>query len=72
MARFSGQRLLELRTAANIKRERLAVDVDRSFSSIVKWERGENTPTVADVGRIAEALGVGVEELFDDLPAAVA
>jgi transcriptional regulator with XRE-family HTH domain len=66
---FSGQRLRELRTAANVRREALAVAVDRSFSSVVKWERDENIPTANDIGRIAHALGVGVEELYDDVTA---
>jgi transcriptional regulator with XRE-family HTH domain len=66
---FSGQRLRDLRTAANIRREALAVAVDRSFSSVVKWERDENTPTANDIGRIAHALGVGVEELYADTTA---
>jgi transcriptional regulator with XRE-family HTH domain len=35
----------------------------------VKWERDENIPTANDIGRIAHALGVGVEELYDDVTA---
>jgi transcriptional regulator with XRE-family HTH domain len=69
---FSGERLRSLREAANIRREALAVAVDRSFSSVVKWERDENIPTASDIGRIAHALGVGVEELFDEPAGAVA
>jgi transcriptional regulator with XRE-family HTH domain len=70
---FSGQRLRELRTAAEMRREALAVAVDRSFSSVVKWERDENVPTANDIGRIAEALGVGVEEFYAEaMPGAVA
>lgn len=73
MARsFSGVRLRSLREAANIRREALAVAVDRSFSSVVKWERDENIPTASDIGRIAQVLGIGVEELFDEPAGAVA
>jgi len=68
MARsFSGVRLRSLREAADLRREALAVAVDRSFSSVVKWERDENVPTAHDIGNIAHALGVGVEELFDEV-----
>jgi transcriptional regulator with XRE-family HTH domain len=66
---FSGRRLRQLREATGIRREGLAVAVDRSFSSVVKWERDENVPTAIDIGRIAEVLGCGVEELFADEPA---
>jgi transcriptional regulator with XRE-family HTH domain len=63
---FSGVRLRSLREAANLRREALAVAVDRSFSSVVKWERDENVPTARDLGCIAEALGCGVEEFYAD------
>jgi transcriptional regulator with XRE-family HTH domain len=67
MARsFSGVRLRSLREAANLKREALAVATSRSFSSVVKWERDENIPSANDIGRIAEALGCGVEEFYAD------
>jgi transcriptional regulator with XRE-family HTH domain len=69
---FSGRRLREIRTAAGIRREALAVAVDRSYSSIVKWERYEGIPTANDVGRIALVLGIGVEDLFDEPAGAVA
>jgi transcriptional regulator with XRE-family HTH domain len=61
---FSGQQLRTLREAAGIKREVLAVALDRSFSTVVKWERAEMSPTARDIGMMAETLGVGVEELF--------
>jgi len=62
---FSGQRLRELRVGAGVRREQLAVDVDRSYSSVVKWERSEGIPTANDVGRIAQALGCTVEDLYE-------
>jgi transcriptional regulator with XRE-family HTH domain len=66
---FSGKRLREFRAAAGMRREALAVAVDRSYSSIVKWERYEGIPTANDVGRIALVLGIGVEELYDEAAA---
>jgi transcriptional regulator with XRE-family HTH domain len=68
VARFSGQRLRALREAKGMRRERLAVTLDRSFSSIIKWERNELAPSAADIGKLCEALGCGVGDLFDSTP----
>lgn len=55
-----------LREAAGLRRERVAVALDRSFSSVIKWERDENVPTARDIGHIAEVLGCNIDALFVD------
>jgi transcriptional regulator with XRE-family HTH domain len=72
VARFSGERLRELRTARGLRRDELAVAVGRSYGVEVRWERGFAIPDANDAIRIAEQLGVGVSELFVEVPAAVA
>lgn len=66
MARmFSGRRLREVRTAAGLKPERLALLIDRSVYSIHQYERGTALPSVPVLGALADALGVAVDDLYE-------
>lgn len=73
MARsFDGQRLRALRVAAGMRREELAVAVDRSYGVEVRWEQGAAVPDANDIGRIAHVLDVAVEEFYAEAVAGAA
>jgi transcriptional regulator with XRE-family HTH domain len=68
---FSGNRLFQLRTAAGMSREQLAVALGRSHSAVARWEAASLTPAADVLARLAEVFGVGIETLFDAGPPAV-
>jgi transcriptional regulator with XRE-family HTH domain len=59
-----GARLRQLRKARKLSQEAVALasDLDRSY--LGRIERGEINVSLVNIHRIAEALGVGVGELF--------
>jgi transcriptional regulator with XRE-family HTH domain len=61
---FSGERLRAARVAAGLRREHLALAVDRGMARVGSWERGESEPTIAQLGVLAHVLGVEVGELL--------
>jgi len=44
---------------------RLAEAIDASEASIYRWERGITSPSIADIEKVAKALGVNVGDLID-------
>lgn len=58
-----GQALRQLRTERGISQERLAqlANLDRTYVSGI--ERGERNPSLANILKLAAALGVNVSEL---------
>ena len=64
MTRFDGQKLRELRLAAGIRTEQLALDVERTNDTIRAYEMGKAKPTVGLLCRLADRLDVPVGELF--------
>jgi transcriptional regulator with XRE-family HTH domain len=63
---FNGRRLRQLRNAAGLPPERLALAVGRSAYTISAYERGVAVPSANMVGRLANAVGARVGDLFDD------
>lgn len=63
-----GLRLRKLRKAQKLSQEKVALKagIDRSYFGAI--ERGENSVSLVNIHRIAEALGVEPAELFRDLP----
>lgn len=59
-----GQNIKDLRAAQQISQDKLAEDagVDRSYMGMI--ERGESSPTVVPLMKIARALQVDVAELL--------
>lgn len=59
-----GARLRQLRKAKKLSQEALAFEagLDRSYLSSI--ERGTSNVALINIHRLAEALGVGAEELF--------
>ena len=59
-----GERIVAARKRADINQGRLAELVSVSISTLAKIERGEQSPRVELVLRIAEAVGVDSSELL--------
>lgn len=61
-----GANVRRLRKACGMSQERLALSADLDLRYLGGIERGEHYPTVAVLGRLAEALGVHPRDFFDD------
>jgi HAD superfamily hydrolase (TIGR01509 family) len=60
-----GKRLQQMRQAANYTQQELCARANLSYSTLAKIERGAiKTPSVFTVVSIAEALGVGLDQLL--------
>lgn len=59
-----GTRIAQARTRANISQRQLSAVRGYSFGWLQKIESGENQISVLDLVRIAEYLGVSVEDLL--------
>ena len=60
-----GKRVAELRKKAGFSQESFAFrcDVDRTYIGTI--ERGEKSPTLNTIEKIAKALGMTIKELFN-------
>lgn len=60
-----GKRVAELRKKAGFSQESFAFkcDVDRTYIGTI--ERGEKSPTLNTIDKIAQALGITKSELFN-------
>ncbi|MGI8707949.1 MAG: helix-turn-helix domain-containing protein [Actinomycetota bacterium] len=63
---FSPTNLRALREEAGVTRERLAVELDRSYPSVAGYERGTTAPPTQVLEQIATVLGVSPGDLFVD------
>lgn len=70
MSCFSGERLKAQRVSHGMSRELLAVNIGRSYHSIVSYEHGRAEPPANVVAALAEALSCDVGALFDMAAAA--
>ncbi|HEY8765979.1 MAG TPA: helix-turn-helix transcriptional regulator [Dehalococcoidia bacterium] len=59
-----GQRVRKLRLARGWSQERLALEAGLNRTYLGSLERGERNVSLINIHRIAEALDVGVRELF--------
>lgn len=62
---FSPRRLAQARAAAGLRREAVAVAIDRSAASVTAYEHGQADPPASVVGRLADTLGVVVDDLYE-------
>ena len=60
-----GKRLRKLRRNMELTQEQLADQVGVSLNFIGQLERGENSPSLETIQKLAEVLGVPVKDLFD-------
>jgi transcriptional regulator with XRE-family HTH domain len=58
-----GKRLRVIRTGAGFSQERLASRIDVSIWRVRGWENGPKLPAEHELKKLAEALGVTVQEL---------
>ena len=58
-ARDLGARLRKMREDSGLSREKVAVYMDKSVSTIVRWETNEKVPTILEVKRFALVLKRG-------------
>ena len=68
MARtFSGRRLCEHRRARNLRREHLAVTLNRSTRSIERYESGHVCPSADVAAALADALNASIDDLYEEI-----
>lgn len=65
-----GQRVMELREKAGLTQGQVAEKMGVHFTVISRWERGRNIPREASAARLAEALGVEVQDILPDVAGA--
>jgi transcriptional regulator with XRE-family HTH domain len=58
-------RLAEARHDAGLTQMELAVKLGCNLSSVTQWESGVRRPTLDNLRRLAEALGVTLSSLLD-------
>jgi transcriptional regulator with XRE-family HTH domain len=65
MPEFDPQRLKSVRTATGLTADQTAVAIGRSISAYYKMERGDITPSMNTLCRLAEVLHCEVGAFFD-------
>lgn len=66
--RFSGEKLRQLRQAVGVSRNRLGVEIDRSYLSIRNYETARTTPPPDVAQRIADVLNLPLAALYVEAP----
>ncbi len=61
-------RIKEIRTAKDMSRAELARAARVTWAAVAKWEKGASLPDLPHFVRIAEALGVTMDELIGQKP----
>ena len=64
-ARNFGKRLKELREAKGLSQERFAEVLNLNSTYISRIETGKRSPSLPNIARIAQALGVPIASLFE-------
>ena len=62
-----GQRLQELRVARGLSQEEAAGRASISPKTLQDYERGASNPTLASLVAVAEAYGISLGKLFEEL-----
>ncbi len=65
MRKFSGQKVAEARKSRGLRHEHLAVTLNRTASTLARYESGAILPTADLVGALADALEVSVDDLYE-------
>ncbi len=61
-----GEKIMSLRTMANISQEQLAEKVSVSRQAVSRWEVGEAIPQIDKILQICELFGITTDELLQD------
>jgi transcriptional regulator with XRE-family HTH domain len=67
-APYAGQAIRSLRVGKNLSLRDLSQECGLSINAISKIERGDNSPTVSSLQKIASALGVHITDFFTERP----
>jgi transcriptional regulator with XRE-family HTH domain len=63
-----GQKLKELRTAALMTQQELAKAARVGLGTIRNWEQDRRVPLLTIAARVADALGVSLDEMIERSP----
>ena len=58
-----GKTMKENRLAQHLTQKQLAAKIGATHASISYWENGVNIPNVRDCWKIADVLGISIDEL---------
>ncbi len=61
-----GEKIIKLRTAANISQEQLAEKVSVSRQSVSKWEMNQALPQIDKILQLCELFGISTDELLQE------
>ena len=61
-----GRRIADLRRQSGLTQREIATTVGVSTQAVSKWERGLSCPDMMLLDEIANALGVGIIDLFQN------
>lgn len=64
MKQTMGEKIAELRKAKNMTQKDLAEQMNVTDKAVSKWERNLACPDINSVPRLAEVLGISVDELL--------
>ena len=59
-----GNRIKELRQAQNLSQEKFALQIDMDRTYFASVESGKRNISIRNINKIAEGLGISLEELF--------
>ncbi len=59
------RRIKELREAAGLTQEALAIELGMHKTAISHWETGHSAPRAGDMARVAKALKVEIAALYE-------
>ena len=65
--RFSGRRMCEHRTARGLRHEHLALTLNRTASTLARYESGAILPSADVVAALADALDANLDDLFEEV-----
>jgi transcriptional regulator with XRE-family HTH domain len=65
---FSGAQARELRKDAELRIERVAIDIDRSVYAMLSYENNRSTPPAAILAALADLYGCAIDDFFAAVP----
>lgn len=62
-----GKRIKELRTSMGLSQEKFALSINMDRTYFASVESGKRNISIANIEKIANGLGITLEELFKDI-----
>jgi transcriptional regulator with XRE-family HTH domain len=62
--RASGRRIRAARQRAGLTQQRLAEAIGAGRVTVVRWEHGQQEPSIHQAAELAKALGMSLDQLF--------